>query len=98
MMGVAPHNPMGPVAGAVALHFDVATPNFLIQEEAVGIVPWFDEVFAHPMRLVDGCWEVPQGVGFGIEINEEAAARHPFAPEVVPATEAVLPDGTIANW
>ena len=38
-MGVCPHNPMGPVAGAVALNFDVATTNFVIQEEAVGIVP-----------------------------------------------------------
>ena len=38
-MGVCPHNPMGPVAGAVALNFDVAITNFVIQEEAVGIVP-----------------------------------------------------------
>lgn len=97
-MGIAPHNPMGPVAGAVALHFDVATPNFVIQEEAVGLVPWFDEVFSHPMHLVDGYWDIPQGVGFGVEINEKAAARHPFEPEVVPALEARLSDGTIANW
>jgi galactonate dehydratase len=97
-MAVAPHNPMGPVAGAVALHFDVATPNFLIQEEAVGLVPWFDEICDHPMQLVDGCWQVPTRPGFGIEIDEKAAARHPFAPEIVPATEAVLPDGTIAHW
>ena len=97
-MGIAPHNPMGPVAGAVALHFDVATPNFLIQEEAVGLVPWFDEIFEHPMQLVDGCWGIPQGMGLGIEINEKAAARHPFAPEIVPALDAILPDGTIAHW
>lgn len=97
-MGVAPHNPMGPIAGAVALHFDVATPNFVIQEEAVGLVPWFDEVFSHPMVLKDGFWEVPEGPGLGIEINEKAAAAHPFAPEEIPATEAVLADGTIANW
>jgi galactonate dehydratase len=97
-MAVAPHNPMGPVAGAVALHFDTATPNFLIQEEAVGLVPWFDEICSHPLQLVDGCWEVPQGVGFGVEIDEAVAARYPFAPEIVPATEAVLKDGTIAYW
>lgn len=97
-MGIAPHNPMGPVAGAVALHFDVATPNFLIQEEAVGLVPWFDEVFSHPMQLLDGCWTIPTGPGLGIEINEAAAAKHPFQPEIVPALDAILPDGTIANW
>ena len=97
-MGVCPHNPMGPVAGAVALHFDIATPNFVIQEEAVGMVPWFDEVFEHPMRLEDGCWTIPEGPGFGLEINEAAAARHPFRQEEIPALTAVLPDGTIANW
>ncbi len=32
-MGVAPHNPLGPVANAAALHFDLSTPNFLIQED-----------------------------------------------------------------
>jgi galactonate dehydratase len=30
-MGVAPHNPLGPVANTAALHFDLSTPNFLIQ-------------------------------------------------------------------
>ena len=98
-IGVAPHNPMGPVAGAVALQFDVATKNFVIQEEAVGLVPWFEEVCSsHPLQLTNGVWEVPQAPGIGIEINEEAAKRYPFKQEEIPALEAVLPDGRIANW
>lgn len=97
-MGVAPHNPMGPVAGTVALHFDVATPNFIIQEEAVALAPWFDEIFTHPLALKDGYWSIPEGPGLGVEINEAAAAKYPYAPEVIPALEALLPDGTIANW
>ena len=98
-MGVCPHNPMGPVAGAVALNFDVATTNFVIQEEAVGIVPWFEEICSkYPLKLVNGSWEVPQAPGLGIEIDEVAAARHPFAQEIIPATESVLADGRIANW
>jgi galactonate dehydratase len=98
-MGVCPHNPMGPVAGAVALHFDVATTNFVIQEEAVGIVPWFGEICAStPLHMQDGSWEVPQGPGLGIEIDEKAAAKHPFQQEIIPATESVLADGRIANW
>lgn len=97
-MGVAPHNPMGPIAGAVALHFDVATPNFVIQEEAVGIVPWFGEVFDNPLTLEDGHWVVPEGPGYGLELNEKVAAAHPFEQEKIPALTAVLPDGTIANW
>ena len=98
-MGVCPHNPMGPVAGAVALNFDVATTNFVIQEEAVGIVPHFEEICSlYPLKLTNGSWEVPESPGLGIEIDEKAAAKYPFAPEVIPALESVLADGRIANW
>ena len=38
-VGIAPHNPLGPLAGVAALHFDIATPNFVIQEEMSGAVP-----------------------------------------------------------
>ena len=97
-MGVAPHNPLGPISGAVALHFDVATPNFVIQEEAGGIVPWYDEVVRHPMVLRDGCWDVPEAPGLGVEVDEDAAAKHPFEQEVIPAAEAVAADGSIVDW
>ena len=99
-IGVCPHNPMGPVAGAVALQFDVATPNFVIQEEAVGLVPWFREICteAYPLDLVDGGWAVPTAPGLGIEIDEKEAAKYPFQQEVIPAMDAILADGTIANW
>lgn len=98
-MGVAPHNPMGPVAGAVALQFDVATPNFVIQEEAVGIVPWFEEICAlYPLSLRDGAWGIPETPGLGIEIDETIAARYPFEQEQILSRDAVLADGTIANW
>ena len=98
-IGVCPHNPMGPVAGAVALQFDVATPNFVIQEEAVGLVPWFRDICsAYPLDLVDGFWHAPEAPGLGIEIDEAAAATHPFEQEIIPAMEAGLPDGTVAHW
>lgn len=99
-MGVAPHNPMGPVAGAVALHFDLATPNFVIQEEAVGLVPWFRDICTqtYPLDMQNGVWGVPEAPGLGIEIDEAEAARHPFAQEEIPALDAILPDGRIANW
>jgi galactonate dehydratase len=98
-IGVCPHNPMGPVAGAVALQFDVATPNFVIQEEAVGIVPWFEEICsAYPLAMTDGAWTAPEAPGLGIEIDEKAAARRPFQQEKIWALDAILPDGRIANW
>lgn len=97
-IGIAPHNPLGPIAGATALHFDIATPNFIIQEEMSGAVPWYDEVVDSPIRRVDGAWQIPQSPGLGIEVNETTAARHPFKQEVIHPLHAVMPDGTIVDW
>lgn len=97
-IGVAPHNPLGPIAGAAALHFAVSTPNHLIQEEMVGAVPWYFEVVQGPIRMVDGCWQVPDAPGLGVEVDEDVAARHPYKPEVLHTTNAVLSDGTIVDW
>jgi galactonate dehydratase len=98
LIGVAPHNPLGPIAGAAALHFAVSTPNFVIQEEMVGQVPWYDAVVATPIRMVDGHWPVPDKPGLGVEVDEAEAARHPFAPEVYHTANAVLADGTVVDW
>ena len=49
-VGIAPHNPLGPLAGVAALHFDIATPNFVIQEEMSGAVPWYHDVVDSPIR------------------------------------------------
>lgn len=97
-VGVAPHNPLGPIAGVAALHFAVATPNHVIQEEMVGAVPWYAEVVRGPLRLIDGFWQVPDAPGLGIEVDEAACARHPYAPEVLHTRNAVLDDGTIVDW
>ena len=97
-IGVAPHNPLGPIAGAAALHFAVSTPNHVIQEEMVGAVPWYFEVVRGPIAMVDGFWQVPHAPGLGIEVDEAACARHPFAPEVFHTLGAVLDDGTIVDW
>jgi galactonate dehydratase len=97
-IGVAPHNPLGPIAGVAALHFAVSTPNHVIQEEMVGAAPWYFEVVQGPIRMVDGFWQVPEAPGLGIEVNEAACAAHPFAPEIMQATHAVLDDGTIVDW
>ena len=97
-VGIAPHNPLGPIAGVAALHFAVSTPNHVIQEEMVGAVPWYFEVVRGPIRQVDGFWQVPDAPGLGIEVDEAACARHPFAPEVIHTKNAVLDDGTIVDW
>jgi galactonate dehydratase len=97
-MGVAPHNPNGPIAGAAALHFAVSTPNFVIQEEMSGAVPWYDDVVNVPMRREGSYWGIPDAPGLGVEVNEVEAAKHPFKPEVMHTKGAVLDDGTIVDW
>lgn len=98
LIGVAPHNPNGPLAGVAALHFAVSTPNFVIQEEMTGAVPWYDDVVDGPLVRTGSYWEVPHRPGLGVEINEREAAKHPFKAEVQHAAGAVLSDGTIVDW
>ena len=69
---IAPHNPMGPLATAVNVHFAAATPNFKILEY---ILPtssrwsnWVDE----PYLPNDGYLELRDRPGLGVEINEDA--------------------------
>jgi galactonate dehydratase len=97
-IGVAPHNPLGPIAGVAALHFAVSTPNHVIQEEMVGAVPWYFDVVDGPIRMVDGFWQLPEAPGLGITVDEAACEKHPFAPEVMHTVNAVLDDGTIVDW
>jgi galactonate dehydratase len=97
-IGVAPHNPLGPIAGVAALHFAVSTPNHVIQEEMVGAVPWYFDVVRGPIRMVDGFWQVPEEPGLGVEVDERVIEAHPFAPEVIHTTNAVLDDGTVVDW
>ena len=97
LMGIAPHNPNGPVANAAALHFDLATPNFLIQEDMVGDVPWRFDVVKTALRSEQGYWLPNDQPGLGIDIHEAEARKHPFQQEVL-AQMTFHPDGSVAEW
>ncbi len=97
-MGVAPHNPLGPVANAAALHFALSTPNFLIQEDMLSDVPWRWEVVQHSLKTENGCWLPTSAPGLGIEVNETAAAKHPFKQEVIHALTIRAHDNAILDW
>ena len=97
-VSVAPHNPLGPVANAAALHFALSTPNFLIQEDMLTDVPWRWEVVRHNLRTENGYWLPSEAAGLGVEVDEEAAARHPFQQEVLHATTVQAKDGAILDW
>jgi galactonate dehydratase len=97
-MGVAPHNPLGPVANAAALHFALSTPNFLIQEDMLTDVPWRWEVVQHSLKTENGYWLPTDAPGLGIEVNEEAARKYPFQQEVVHALSIRAHDNAILDW
>jgi galactonate dehydratase len=97
-MGVAPHNPLGPVANAAALHFALSTPNFLIQEDMLTDVPWRWEVVQHSLKTENGYWLPTNAPGLGIEVNEAAAAKYPFQQEVIHALNIRAHDNAILDW
>ena len=81
-----------------ALHYDIATPNFVIQEK-MEAVPWFFDVLEGQPDMVDGYWTLPDKPGLGVDLNMDVAQKHPFQQEPVSVTqEATISDGTVVNW
>jgi galactonate dehydratase len=97
-MGIAPHNPLGPLANAVALHFALATPNFLIQEDMLTDVPWRWDVVKSSLKTENGYWLPTTAPGLGIEVDEEKAKDHPFKPDVIHALGIRASDNAILDW
>ena len=100
---LAPHCPLGPIALAACLQVDVATPNFLIQEQSLGYGSNDDQLLAYlqdpsVFAMADGYIDRPTAPGLGIEIDEEAvreaaATGHAWRPPVWQH-----PDGSYAEW
>ena len=87
-MVVSPHNYNSTTVGlAATLHVSAAIPNFLITEYFVNFEPRGREIAVTPFTLQDGYLPVPTAPGLGIELKEDALARHAyreFPPRSVP--------------
>lgn len=94
-ISMAPHNPLGPVATAVNVQAALCTPNFLIQEAMRADVPYRDEVVDVPLTIKDGYVYPSNRPGIGLEVDEQAAARYPYQPEVI--QRDFHPDGSVAD-
>lgn len=75
---LAPHNPLGPVANAMTLSFAASVPNITWLETSVRDVPWRHEVAKEDVIIQDGAMLIPERPGLGIDIDEDACARHPY--------------------
>jgi len=85
-LAVSPHCSIGPVALAAALHFDVGTPNFMIQE-AFGEfdVPWRDELVRGWNPLRQGEFVLSDAPGLGLDLDLAAIAAHPYVEHAFPS-------------
>ncbi len=67
-----------PVATAAALQLEAAIPNFLIHEHHTNALkPWNVELCTIDFQPRGGYFDVPDGPGLGIELDDEVVMRSP---------------------
>jgi galactonate dehydratase len=85
-LAIAPHCSIGPVALAASLHFDISTPNFLIQEAFAEFdVPWRDDLVGGKSLVRNGQFVLPDAPGLGLELDDAAIAAHPYVANPFPS-------------
>ena len=103
-VALAPHCPLGPVALAACLQVDFATPNFLIQEQSLGIhyntgTDLLDYLVDRSVfAFGEGYIRRPERPGLGIEVDEAAVRR---AAELYTGWRTPVwhhADGSLAEW
>ncbi len=77
-MNVAPHNHHSHFGTFMTAHFAAAIPNLRILEVDIDDVPWKDTITTKTPAIENGILTVPQGPGWGIEVNEEELKKHPW--------------------
>ena len=88
----APHNPSGPVANAATLQLAACCPNFTILEIMYSDVTWRADVTNEALTYADGCLEIPDKPGLGIELDEAACLAHPYRPHTLRHYTGALTD------
>lgn len=73
---VSPHNPSGPWSTAVSAHVCACLPNFELLEMQWGEVEWRGSLVAPAERFSGGRLELPEGPGFGVELQSAVALAH----------------------
>ncbi|MFN3274007.1 MAG: galactonate dehydratase [Paracoccus sp. (in: a-proteobacteria)] len=104
-VALAPHCPLGPIALAACLQVDAVSYNAFIQEQSLGIHyngPGRDllDYLVDPgvFAYADGMVAIPQGVGLGIEVNEEAVIEAAKTGHRWRNPVWRHEDGSVAEW
>lgn len=77
LIKILPHNPLGPVCTAAALHLDLACDNAGPQEVYFPPAILLPDVFDCSFELQGSRLTLPQKPGIGVTFNREAAKRYP---------------------
>jgi galactonate dehydratase len=93
---LAVHNPLGPVATAACLQFNLACPNFGVQEQPSKPGTMMADVFPVQPKWEDGYLLPPERPGLGIEFDRAAARKQPFQMTELPHLRRL--DGSFTNW
>ncbi len=89
-VSVAPHNSNGPISTVASLHLDLAMPNAFMQEIFVSFLGAYKTVLTEMIPISDGHATVPEGPGWGTEIDVEALTQFPPCDYVTVESEPYL--------
>lgn len=76
-VSVAPHNSNGPISTVASLHLDLTMPNAFMQEIFVSFLKAYEAVLTEMIPISDGRATVPDGPGWGTEIDVDALEAFP---------------------
>ena len=77
-LNCAPHNYYSHLSTLHSLHLCAVIPNVRICEVDIDDVPWKDELVTAPPVYEAGAALIPDGPGWGADLNEEVARAHPW--------------------
>ena len=87
----APNSPIGHMTN---LTLDLTNPNFGIHEQ-FDYTPLVEDIFQGHLEVKDGYAWISEKPGWGIEVDEALAAKHPITDER--PNEMRTPDGSVIN-
>ncbi len=89
-VSVAPHNSNGPISTVASLHLDLTMPNAFMQEIFVSFLKAYEAVLTEMIPISDGRATVPDGPGWGTEIDVDALEAFPPGDYVTVESEPYL--------
>lgn len=89
-VSVAPHNSNGPISTVASLHLDLTMPNAFMQEIFVSFLKAYEAVLTEMIPISDGRATVPDGPGWGTEIDVDALEAFPPGDYVTVESEPYM--------